>query len=402
MPRKILLTGATGALGPHLAAELLAANAGDNVNALVRATAISARDRFDRWVRTVCAIRRPGDEFAPDASRLHLVAGDMGKEGLGMDAGERRALARETEVIIHAAADTKFRGSADAQWDINVEGTRKMLDWAATCPRLRQFILVSTICVAGKNGGRIPEMPLAPHGFVNEYERTKWEAERLALASGMPVRIARVGIVMGSRETGVVHRLGALHHVLRWFGRGLIPLVPGTPRSSVELISVEMVARFLARAAADDAVALAPDKTIWHVTAGRRAVRLEDLMEFTWEQFNPGSATRGTRRGEKGRIVDAETFERLRQASNSRRDPALGHLIESIDSFLPGLLYPRSFETARAETLWGGELPVEDWRQTLGRVIRYIEQRPTRKAAELVCSAESAQGHEQSQSIGFQ
>jgi nucleoside-diphosphate-sugar epimerase len=233
----------------------------------------------------------------------------------------------------------------------------------------------------------VGETFFSPPGFVNEYERTKWEAERLALASDLPVRIARVGIVTGSRETGTVHRLGALHHVLRWFGRGLIPMVPGTPDSTVELIDVETVCRFLAMAAGDEAMERSDDKTIWHVTAGAQAANIGELMEFTWEQFNGGVRAASSRRGERGRLVNAETFDRLRRASAARGDMALGHLIESIDSFLPGLLYPRSFATAQAEALWGGPLPVADWRQTLGRVIRFIETRPGRKHLEMAKSA---------------
>lgn len=398
MPRKILVTGATGALGPQLAAELLAAGTEDHVCALVRAAGTSARQRFERWVQTVCTIAqnhslgRPEDGFSTsdngtiDPSRLHLIAGDVTDDGLGLDSGARGELSRDTEVIIHAAADTKFRGSAEEQWDVNVEGTRRMLEFAASCPRLRQFILVSTICVAGKSRGKVSETFFAPDGFVNQYERTKWEAERLALSSALPMRIARVGIVMGSRENGAVHRLGALHHVLRWFGRGLIPMVPGTPQSSVELIDVEMACRFLARAASEEAIERTADGAIWHVTAGLRATPLAELMEFTWEQFSRTNRA-GGRRGEKGRIVNAETFERLRRASESRGDLALGHLIESIDSFLPGLLYPRSFDTTQAERLWGGELPVADWRETLGRVIAFIEAGARGKRAEMALSA---------------
>jgi len=385
MSRKILLTGATGALGPQLAAELLAADARDEVHALVRSSHVSAQERFENWVAVVDGIACGDSTGLPTQSRLHLAAGDVTEDGLGMDPSERRELARETEVIIHAAADTKFRGSADAQWNVNVEGTRRMLEFAADCPRLRQFIFVSTICVAGKSSGTIVEKSFTPSGFLNQYEHTKWEAERLALSSNLPLRVARVGVVMGSRSNGVVHRLGALHHILRWFGRGLIPVVPGTPQSSVELIDVEAVCQFLARAATEDAMDRAPDKTIWHVTAGDRAALLTDLMELTWECFNP-PMQRGRRR-EKGKIVDAQTFDRIRQASTGRGEASLGHLMESIDSFLPGLLFPRQFETTNTEALWGGKLPIADWRQTLERVIRFIEQRPVRERMELAQSA---------------
>ncbi len=396
MSRQILLTGATGALGPQLAAELLAAEASDHVHALVRAAQSSAEERFENWAKTVSEIQchdlrkesTDRDSLVDESDiepRLHLATGDVTEDGLGMDPSARRKLAQQIEIIIHAAADTKFRGSADAQWNVNVKGTRRMLEFAANCPRLRQFILVSTICVAGKNCGQIPEEFFTPDGFVNEYERTKWEAERLALASDLPLRVARVGVVMGSRVNGAVHRLGALHHILRWFGHGMIPLVPGTPQSNVELIDVETVCQFLARAASEEAIAHCPNKAIWHVTAGDQTALLTELMETTWEAFNQHQTS--ARGREKGRLVDAQTFERIRRAYDRRGDASLGNLMESIDSFLPGLLYPRQFETAQAEQLWGGKLPVADWRQTLAKVIRFIEARPARERMALARSA---------------
>src|SRR5207249_10968609 len=108
---------------------------------------------------------------------------------------------------------------------------------------------------------------------------------------------------------------------------------------------------------------------------GERAVGLQELMDFTWQQFNPGPLMANARRADDApRIVDAATFARLRRSADPRRAPALGHLIESIDSFLPGLLYPRIFDTTQAEKLWGGPLPLSDWRETLARVIRFIDQ----------------------------
>lgn len=369
MPRRILLTGATGALGPHVAAELLALPAVDRIHILVRSSSVPARDRFDAWSKTVCALHRAATGQAVDRARLHLVEGDVAEPGLGLQPRQCQELARQTDIILHAAADTRFLGPADVQQDINVEGTRRLLEWAGQCPSLQQFILVSTICVAGSSTGRVPEASFVPPGFVNRYEKTKWEAEQLVLASPLPVRSARVSIVTGSHATGAVHRLGALHHVLRWFGRGLIPMVPGTPTTLVDLIAVETAARLLARAAVADT----PDKAIWHIAAGERAIPLHDLMEFVWQEFAAEREAAQSRRTTMPRIVDAAAFEALRQRIGDR-DPVQAHLIKSIDSSLPGLLYPRVFDTTAAETLWGGPLPLPDWRQTLRRVIRFITQ----------------------------
>jgi hypothetical protein len=43
--------------------------------------------------------------------------------------------------------------------------------------------------------------------------------------------------------------------------------------------------------------------------------------------------------------------------------------MDSVSSFLPMLLYPRTYDTSRAEALWGGPLPCPDWRQTVSRVL---------------------------------
>jgi nucleoside-diphosphate-sugar epimerase len=369
-PLNILLTGATGALGPQLAAELSASPQVGRVDVLVRSTGgVGARERFEAWVATVGALRAADRSIPADVSRLRLVVGDVGQDALGLNARDADALVRETDVIVHAAADTRFRGPPDDQWNVNVDGTRRLLDWAATCRRLRRLIHVSTVCVAGSSTGRVPEAPFEPPGFVNRYERTKWECERLALSCGLPVRVARVSIVMGSHANGVVHRPGALHHAFRWFGRGLIPIVPATPQTTLDLIPTETAARFLARAATKDS----PAKTIWHVAAGDRAIPLGEVMDLVWEQFgaHQRAGSRRSRRGERPRIVDAEAFEQWRRAA-AAGDPVVGHLADSLDSFFPGLLCPRVFETRHAEALWGGPLPLPDWRQTLERVIRFI------------------------------
>jgi nucleoside-diphosphate-sugar epimerase len=233
------------------------------------------------------------------------------------------------------------------------------------------------VCVAGSRTGRILEAP-SPHParFINHYERTKWEAEQLALEAaerGLPVQIARVSVVMGAHADGYVHRLGALHHILRWFGRGLVPLMPGTGQSAVDLIPAETAARYIARAVLEPQ----PAGAIWHIAAGGRSTPLARMMRFVWEQFGsqPGLRPPGM---PEPRLVDPADFERFRHAATHGGDAVLGHLLESLDSFLPGLLYPKVLDTTAAEAMWGGPLPLPDWRETLQRVIRFACLRPAR------------------------
>ena len=81
---------------------------------------------------------------------------------------------------------------------------------------------------------------------------------------------------MGSSITGEVYRLGALHHVFRWFGAGQMPVVPGRPTTPVDLIDSELAAKLIRKVAESPA----EPGAIYHAAAGRRAVLLRDLCQF--------------------------------------------------------------------------------------------------------------------------
>lgn len=369
MPVNVLLTGATGALGPHLAAELLGNPLVRRIHVLVRPGTLSAQDRFNAWTRKVRSIlpNTRGHEL----SRLALLIGDLAESRPLLDDPSWQALSRDTHIILHAAADTRFHAPPQEQWNVNVDGTDRLLKWAKHCPRLSRFVLVSTVCVAGATTGRIPERSIRPSAFLNHYEQSKWEAEQRVLASQLPAQVARVSVVMGSHRTGIVHKPGALHQVLRWFGRGAMPVVPGTPATTVDMICAETAARCLARAATMPAT----PPSIFHIAAGDAAVPLPQLMQATWAHFAPA------RRHEQDvpRIVDLQTYRATRLSLDRPTRQTAAGLADWIDSFLPGLLQPRTFDTTNAQTMWAGPLPLEDWRQTVERVIGYLCRRQGRE-----------------------
>ncbi len=182
MGRTILVTGASGALGPHLLAELLRCEENEQIFTLLRPGPTWA-DRVQDLRDSVDALT--GGSCSPSSflERLHPITGDMTREDLGLDGRNRQRLSSEVDVVIHAAANTRFAASLNDLRDVNVDGTRRVLDLARRCARLRQFLLVSTTCVAGTRTGAIEEcLDATPEAFVNRYERTKWEAERLTAA----------------------------------------------------------------------------------------------------------------------------------------------------------------------------------------------------------------------------
>jgi nucleoside-diphosphate-sugar epimerase len=376
----VLLTGATGAIGPELAVELLAADAGRELYVLVRegadgGGAAATTKRFNSWLNSLAVLvaQRPF-ETPRWRERVRLVAGNLRRDAFGLSVEQSNELAARTNIIVHAAADTQFLSSLEDQWGTNVDGTRRILHFAHRCPNLQKVLLVSTVCTSGTRIGPITETFVDSHPrFVNNYERTKWEAERIALSSDLPLAIARVAIVLGSHASGAVHRPGALHHLIKWFSRGLVPVIPGTDQTLVDLISSELVACFIAKA-----VECSWNRgAIWHVAAGQKAARLSELSRVVWSQAFPGEPEQSGDDPDQPFIVSQHVFDRVRLSKAHPRDRVVRQAMDSINSFLPMLLYPRCYDTTSAEHLWGGPLPWPDWRETLVGVMNSLGINPT-------------------------
>jgi nucleoside-diphosphate-sugar epimerase len=348
----VMVTGATGHLGPHLIAELLRAGDVDRVYVVARDTGPPAAAR-------VGAIER--------IARAQLAAeGSRGSTAtvIGVAEGEIRRLRSDVRVIVHAAANTRFVAPLEELRSTNVAATRELCQIAGEFPRLAQMLFVSTTCTAGLRTGRIDEQLLDDgHGFANAYEQTKWEGEQVVATSGLPARIARLSTCAGSHATGYVHRFGALHHLLHWISRGLVPMVPGIEQTPTDIIATDVAARWIARS-----VTRNPDGLeICHVALGDDSVPLGMLIDF----LIPLLEAHGRRRLQRPLIVDEATFASFNEMVRLSGDALLSRVQASAAAMLPSLTHPKVYETSRAERCWGGPLPHAEWRALLSRVVSF-------------------------------
>ena len=151
---KILVTGASGFIGCRLT-ELLS-GLGHDLVATGRAETDVERARTERLRKIGVTVR----------------------EGSLLDDGFATSLTTGREVIIHLAAAQHEGNVPDSYFrDINVAGTRKLID-AAAAARARRFVYGSTIGIYGSAANGELDENSAPRP-ENIYAQTKLEAERV-------------------------------------------------------------------------------------------------------------------------------------------------------------------------------------------------------------------------------
>ena len=273
----LLLTGSTGFVGMELLARALE-RTDRSVITLVRAVDDdSAQARVDDVLADLFGAR--AGEYR---ARVVAVAGDLERPGLGLAPRTREWIAERVTTVAHSAASVSFTLGLEEARAVNVEGTRHVLELAelaaARGDGLECYGHISTAYVAGDHRGPFPEHAHdLGQGFRNTYEQSKFEAEALVHAAGLPARILRPSIIVGDRRSGWTAAFNVLYWPLRALSRGLFAAIPADPASPVDAVSVDYVAD-AAHALCHDTSPLSGDRVeTYHLTAGDHAATLQEV-----------------------------------------------------------------------------------------------------------------------------
>ena len=286
-----LVTGGTGFIGRHLLREL-ARRDGDTW-VLVREASLP---RFEALVAGLGA-----------RDRVRAVTGDITRLDLGGDFDTRLKGAD----VYHLAAVYDLDASEEANQRANVEGTANVV---ALARRIGGRIHhMSSIAVAGgKWRGRFTEEMFAEgQSLDHPYYRTKFEAERLVRESGVPFRIYRPGLVIGSSETGEADRIDGPYYAFKVIQRlrnalpSWVPLI-GLEGGQINVVPVDFVARAM------DAIGHRPglDGQTFHLTDPNARSLGDVTNEFCRAAHAPQFTLRVDSRA--GAMLPKEATEMLR------------------------------------------------------------------------------------------
>jgi fatty acyl-CoA reductase len=104
-------------------------------------------ERFEREVLSVFIFEELLRAQPELKNRIVALDGDIAKPGLGLSAADTQLLERDLTLILHCAATTKFMEQLRIAIEMNVLGSKRVLDLAKRCSQLRAMVHVSTCYV---------------------------------------------------------------------------------------------------------------------------------------------------------------------------------------------------------------------------------------------------------------
>ena len=322
----LFMTGASGSVGLEVLRALRSDTRFDRVTCLMRG---SPRDTAaERWHSLVTrhALLKDAAEPGP---QIEFVEGDLCAADFAMDASARAQLAASVTHILHAAAHIRFDAPNAVAHAINVGGTQRVLEFAQQCARLHNLAHVSTLYVVGTRQGKLPEDAVPEDSFNNEYERTKYEAELLVRASGLPMDIYRLALLQGRAEDGYVHHYLESHMLMDAFCRGTCPMLPGRPGASLDMLPTDYTAQAIVRLIAEHP----PTGRIWSIAAGDAAPSITQL----YQAISDGLRDLGKPTPPSPRHIDAAALQHILASDDPHEhgmSPGACAILEIVGAYL--------------------------------------------------------------------
>jgi dihydroflavonol-4-reductase len=250
--KTLLMTGVTGLIGRWTAAELT--REGHCVVGLARGAAAREAD-LKRWI----------SDHGGNRDNLKLLEGDLSAPGLGLTM-EARGEARKASSIYNLGGHVRWDEDAALKRRVNYAAVVDLIALAEEMPTFERFVQASGYLIASDqywSALRFTRRALVASEVQAEAafrtlrrrkdmaDTSNLEADillRRRALSGFPVTIVNPAGVIGHSRTGEAQQLFWLEGLITGIAQGTLAVLPGTSRDWTPLVTVDYLAKFLARA----------------------------------------------------------------------------------------------------------------------------------------------------------
>jgi len=215
------VTGATGFIGKRLVKALLARR-GAVVHFLVRPGSEGKLEAlYDYW--------------GVSKARAVPVTGDLTAKKLGVAGETIKALKGQVDAVYHLAAVYDLSADAESQVQVNIEGTRNLVEFAKAVDA-GHVHHVSSIAAAGLYEGVFREdMFDEAEGLDHPYFMTKHESEKIVRTEcKVPWTVYRPALVVGDSKTGEMDKIDGPYYFFKLIQRMRQILPPWMPSVGIE------------------------------------------------------------------------------------------------------------------------------------------------------------------------
>jgi thioester reductase-like protein len=272
----IFLTGSTGYIGAHVAANLLRDH-GATLNVLVRARDVSeAEGRL--WQALQLHLEFP-QFYEYLQTRVRVFRGDLTDSGFGMERDEYDRLVHTTDSVIHCAASLN-RKSEKSCLNVNLRGTLEVLTLARHAEHyhgLRRFSQVSTVAVAGKRQNEVVSEDRSidwERSDYDPYARTKKFCEHMmrVLLPETPKTIFRPSIVLGDSRYAETTQFDMVKAFVFLAG---LPALPFRATDKIDIVNVDFVAEAIATLHQKER----PEQDTYHLSSGIASQTFREITQ---------------------------------------------------------------------------------------------------------------------------
>ncbi len=243
----IFLTGSTGYIGAHVAANLLDGH-GASLNLLVRAPdAQQAELRLWQALQLHMDFPRFYEHLQ---TSIRIFRGDLTTPYFGLGRDDYDRLIHTSDSVVHCAASLN-RKSEKSCLNVNLRGTLEVLQLAMRSYHyhgLRRFSHVSTVAVAGKRNDEVVIEDKSIDWDLSDYDpyaRTKKFCEHMIreLLPEVPITIFRPSIVLGDSRYAETTQFDMVRAFVFLAG---LPVLPFRSSDKIDIVNVDFVADAIA------------------------------------------------------------------------------------------------------------------------------------------------------------